>query len=263
MKFRILSDLHLEFRPYVPEYAEADVVLLAGDISTYMNGFSWAADQFARPGQPIIYVPGNHEFYRCHMTEWLQEAKARAAEHGIELGHMLSRRLEKQGEQPVRLLAATLWTDFALYGKENVDRCGAAVQSALADYRAIGYQGRVLRWTDTLHLHNATVAWLKVECAKAARAGEKVVVVAHHAPSIRSCAPQYVNDIVSAGFASNLESFIGEHVDLFVHGHMHNSADYREGRCRVIANPRGYPQDKSANPKFENPSFNPTLVVEI
>lgn len=263
MKLRILSDLHLEFSKYVPPHADADAIILAGDIATGMTAFQWAADMFGGR-EPIIYVPGNHEFYHTHMEAWYAEAAHRAAEHGILLGDRLSYRLDKPGDAPVRVLAATLWTDFALFGADRVQQCGELTQRALHDYRAIGYQGRVLRWTDTKAIHEQTLAWLKLECIKAAAAGEKVVVAAHHAPSLCSSAPQYERDPVTAGFASDLTDFIAEHVDLFVHGHMHNSSDYRKGRCRVIANPRGYPLYKhNTNTKFENPQFNPVLVVEI
>ena len=264
MKLRILSDLHLEFFGFMPPSVEADVIVLAGDIATGMTTFPWAAEMFGAPDAHIIYVPGNHEFYGSHMEAWYAEAARRAAEYGVQLGDNLSYRVEKAGERPVRILAATLWTDFAVFGAERRNHCGALVQANLHDYRAIGYQGRVLRWEDTLAIHKRTLAWLEVECTKAARAGEKVVVIAHQAPSLRSSAPRYTRDLVTAGFASNLEAFIGEHVDLFVHGHMHNSSDYRVGRCRVIANPRGYPLYKhNPNTKFENPQFNPVLVVEV
>ena len=263
MKLRIFSDLHLEFSAYTPLHAEADAVILAGDIATGMTAFPWAADMFGGGG-PVIYVPGNHEFYGSHMERWYAEAALRADEHGVLLGDMLSHRLDKPGEAPVRVLGATLWTDFAVFGAGRVRECGILTQQALHDYRAIGYQGRVLRWEDTKAIHERTLAWLEQECRKAAAAGEKVVVVAHHAPSIRSSAPHYARDLVTAGFASNLEAFIAEHVDLFVHGHMHNSSDYRVGRCRVIANPRGYPLYRhNPNTKFENPQFNPVLVVEL
>jgi len=43
--------------------------------------------------------------------------------------------------------------------------------------------------------------------------------------------------------------------DLWVHGHVHDSFDYRVGRTRVLCNPRGCGD--------ENRDFNPGLVVEV
>ncbi|KVP96977.1 hypothetical protein WJ97_14250 [Burkholderia ubonensis] len=264
MKLRILSDIHVECFGCTPPPAEADAILLAGDLGAGMRGIEWAAKQFGHAGVPVVYVPGNHEFYGWKMEAWQSQAADLAAEKGLLLGDMGSFRLEKDGEQPVRILAATLWTDFALFGEDRVEQCGKLTQQALYDYTAIGYQGKVLRWQDTKAIHERTFAWLQAECNKAAAAGEKVVVVSHHAPSLKSSALHYRNDPVTAGFASNLEAFIAKHVDLFVHGHMHNSSDYQVGRCRVLANPRGYPRHKwNPDTSFENPNFNPVLVVEV
>ena len=65
-------------------------------------------------------------------------------------------------------------------------------------------------------------------------------------------------DPVSAAFASNMEDFILEHQPrLWVHGHTHESFDYRIGKTRVVFNPRGYASIE------ENKGFRPdyTLVV--
>jgi Icc-related predicted phosphoesterase len=179
-------------------------------------------------------------------------------------GDFASVLLEKIGEQPVRILAVTLWTDFELFGKQNALHCAKQTERALSDYQAIRTEGRLLRWHDTLAIHEKAIAWLHAEAAKANAAGEKVVVVSHHAPSLHSSLPVYKDDPVTAGFASNLEAFAAEQVDLAVHGHMHNGSDYTIGRCRVVANPRGYPYQRwNPNSRFENAQFNPELVVEV
>jgi len=62
MKLHILNDLHIEFEDFAPADIDADVVVLAGDIGVGTEGLRWADDRF--PDKPVIYVPGNHEFYR-------------------------------------------------------------------------------------------------------------------------------------------------------------------------------------------------------
>ncbi|HDR9103589.1 TPA: metallophosphoesterase [Burkholderia vietnamiensis] len=264
MKLRILSDLHVEFFPFDAPQVEADAVILAGDIGVRMQGLDWAHAQFHASGVPVLYVPGNHEFYHDDIEQWHAAAATRSAQYGIVLGTMGSFRLEKEGEQPVRVLGTTLWTDFALFEDWTVEQAGRRVQMALADYSAIRYRGANLRWPDTLEFHKRELTWL-VDAAKQARAaGEKVVVVTHHAPSLHSALAVYQSDPVTAGFASNLESLVAKYVDVFVHGHMHNSSNYYLGPCRVIANPRGYPMQRwNPNTRFENQQFNPTLVVEV
>jgi hypothetical protein len=56
MNLHILNDLHIEFEDFVPPVADADVVILAGDIGVGMEGLRWAEARF--PDRPVIYVPG-------------------------------------------------------------------------------------------------------------------------------------------------------------------------------------------------------------
>ena len=67
-----ISDLHREF--FSPEnkpadavvfelVSSADVIILAGDIDRGIAGITWAGQEAGRLGQPVLYVPGNHEFY--------------------------------------------------------------------------------------------------------------------------------------------------------------------------------------------------------
>ena len=69
MKIQIASDLHLEMRPnYEPDpitefrpVVDRDVLVLAGDIGTGVDAFEFIADEALI--SPVIYVPGNHEYY--------------------------------------------------------------------------------------------------------------------------------------------------------------------------------------------------------
>ena len=85
MKLLALSDLHLEFAPFVPDpaaVAAADVVVLAGDIHQGARGMAWARSAFT--GKRIIYVAGNHEFYGHHWDAHLALLRAQAGLHGID-----------------------------------------------------------------------------------------------------------------------------------------------------------------------------------
>jgi len=62
MKIHVLSDLHLEFAPFMPPETDAGLVILAGDIHLSTHGLGWARTVF--PDKEIVYVTGNHEFYR-------------------------------------------------------------------------------------------------------------------------------------------------------------------------------------------------------
>jgi predicted phosphodiesterase len=84
MKSAIYSDLHCEFENWVPplETANADVVILAGDIHIGIKGLIWAREHFT---QPIFYVPGNHEYSRSNYQKLNQQLKENATELNIHL----------------------------------------------------------------------------------------------------------------------------------------------------------------------------------
>ncbi len=68
--------------------------------------------------------------------------------------------------------------------------------------------------------------------------------------------PRYRDDLLTAAFASDLDDLVAK-ATLWVHGHLHASADYRLGDCRVVANPRGYVGIK------EDRGFDPAFTVEL
>ena len=109
MRIRVLSDLHLEFKDWKPPKADADadVVVLAGDIHVGVKGIEWARRSF--PSIPIVYVAGNHEFYGEHIHDMTQELLREGRRLGVDV---LDARSAVIGG--VRFLGATLWTDFAL-----------------------------------------------------------------------------------------------------------------------------------------------------
>lgn len=248
MKLRILSDLHVEFENFDPPPAEADIVVLAGDIHVQQQGLDWARDRF--PGLPVLYVLGNHEYYNQAMPRHLEELRRRAADSNV---HVLEN--DALSIDGVTFLCCTLWTDFALHGDARL--AGLTANQAMSDYRLIRVspEYRQLRSSDTADLHRQSRDWL----AEAARrhAGDKLVVITHHAPSIGSVPENFRVSPVSAAYASNLDELVTAcGAELWIHGHLHSQSDYRIGNTRVVCNPRGYPGER-------NPAFRPDLVIEI
>jgi predicted phosphohydrolase len=107
MKLRILSDLHIEFADFTPPPTDADVTVLAGDIGVGMAALDWTHLNF--PEMPVVYVLGNHEYYRHDLALLGQMKKAALSNvHILENDCVVL--------EGVRFLGATLWTDFALHG---------------------------------------------------------------------------------------------------------------------------------------------------
>lgn len=251
MRIHLLSDLHLENammpRSYTPP--DCDLVILAGDISPGLPGVVWAKHMFK--DVPVIYVPGNHEYYlKRPMDEQLAKMRAEAAGSNI---HILDNETMEFGG--VRFIGTTLWADFDLYGQNFLHQIIA--QKAMSDYYfAYTAPGILLTADDTLKLHQIARQFLTEELFKPFDG--KTVVVTHHGPCEKSVHPRWHMHPVTPAFVSRLENLMFDFKpELWVHGHVHDGFDYVVDQTRVVANPRGYV------PKENNGTFNDQLVLTI
>lgn len=259
MRLLILSDLHHElwrqFAPVVdPTVSRPDVVILAGDIDTGARAVTWAAEIFT--GLPVLYVHGNHEGYG-HNLEDVQLDIAAACEATTNV-HFLNCGEFRLG--PVRFLGATLWTDFKLFGDEDRQAAMRNAEAAMFDYQRIRLASsghRKLRTGDTAQFHAEQSRWLQGKLEEPFTG--KTVVITHMAPSMLSVSDRYATDRISAAYASRLDHLAAK-ADLWVHGHTHDSFDYRIGTCRVVCNPCGY---MTRGGVAENRRFDPNFIVEL
>lgn len=247
MKIRIFSDLHLEFETYDPPAEDADVVVLAGDIHTKGRAIKWITDHFSGP---VIYVLGNHDFWGENLTKLPGKLKALAGDHQI---HILDG--ESVTIDNVRFFGATFWTDYELYGKR--EHAMYEAQTKMNDYKKIRHTPDYKRFTPQTAFRKHFEARLTMKRWLEEPFDGKTVVVSHHAPSERSLEVRGEGDALDAAYASNLEEYMGPKLDLWVHGHIHDSMDYNVKGTRVICNPRGY------SPKELNPDFKDSLIVEL
>jgi 3',5'-cyclic AMP phosphodiesterase CpdA len=277
VKIRVLSDLHLENdQPELIPHADADLVVLAGDIHNHAEGLRWAAETFDG-AVPVVYVPGNHEYYDGEFGAL--EAAMKDAAASIDNVHFLNNAALVDPQGQWRVLGTTLWTDFDLFGTEEATRAAAlaGAERAMLDYRGLiqvtwtagndearsadlpDNTPRNLTPADTIALHQHAIAWLEAELKKPFDG--KTIVVTHHAPHRRSLAERYATDPVSAGFVNDLPALVREPVALWVHGHTHTPFDYVENTTRVVCNPRGYLDRRTR--RLENEAFAWDKVVEI
>lgn len=62
MKIQVISDLHQEFGFNELCFEKADIVVLPGDINIGTKGIQWILANIKKV--PVIYVLGNHEYYK-------------------------------------------------------------------------------------------------------------------------------------------------------------------------------------------------------
>tara|TARA_R100000365_G_scaffold433_1_gene1402 strand:+ start:10372 stop:11265 length:894 start_codon:yes stop_codon:yes gene_type:complete len=260
MKLWIMSDLHVDgdagfFElPYPPP--EADVLVIAGDIADgFQGGIEWLQWNIPRnPLPPIVWVPGNHDFYGGVNPHAELDAAIRDC---AAMGVTVLARGETLEIGGVRIVGATLWTDFAVAGNDDFDIAQAMVwaKHAMPDYRSIDMGLRRLHPRDTLAWHRDHRATIGRRLAKPFDG--PTVVVTHHAPTQFSLADPMRPTPSDGSFASDLLGMIEAYQPaLWVHGHVHQRHDYRVDTTRVVCNPRGY----SDHDGF---GFDERFVIEI
>ncbi|MCK9687325.1 antitoxin Xre/MbcA/ParS toxin-binding domain-containing protein [Scleromatobacter humisilvae] len=271
MRILVLSDLHLELGNAfgVPDDVEYDLVVLAGDIhSPGHKAVGWAQHPSTFGGKPVVYVPGNHEFYHRELRLELSQMRDAAGDSNVHL--LAPGSVVVDG---VRFVGCTLWTDFQLpVGGPEVDeletkaRAMSAAKRSMNDYHLIRIQesggfrrhARPLEPADTLAIHHVERAWLLEHLQ--APFGGPTVVVTHTGPSGGSVAPKYAADWCTPAFVSNLPDEFFVVPAVWVHGHTHTRFDYQRGACRVVSEPRGY---RMKDGSWENPQFDGRLVVDV
>jgi len=275
VKIFLISDIHTEraHKRFDPEFdypclrfdypVDADVIVLAGDIGEWKNGLEWARHRFLN--KEIIYVLGNHEYYRSDLTV-LDELRSKAKELGI---HLLENDSVIIGG--VRFLGATLWTNFNNFSAVEVEKA----QASITDYSVISCKEWLADTNNSLAeklkllpiidnkyklftpaiaylLHKRSLKWLESQLLTLHNG--KTVIVTHHAPSLHSCRTK-----VNYSYASNLNAFIrlyAQHMDLWCHGHIHAPIDYEISGVRIVSNPKGYPHE-------DNGQFISNLLINI
>jgi Icc-related predicted phosphoesterase len=225
LRIQIISDLHLEFHPdggrcllSTMDFQSSDVLLVAGDLcsaKTIARSFELLCGVYRGP---IIYVPGNHEYYGSSFSK-VDALLAATEQAHPNLSVLNNKTMEVAGR---RILGTTLWfpDQPSNYRYEDM----------LNDFRMIrGFKEGVYV------AHTQARQFLGSEL----RAGD--VVVTHHLPSAESVSARHKKSPLNRFFVSPLDELILQRQPaLWVHGHTHDSADYHLGHTRVVCNPFGY-----------------------
>lgn len=217
MRIAYCSDLHLEhWRDDGPEIPACDLLILAGDISVGQGALYYRDRCADKLGIPVVFVPGNHEYYGSDFDEMRAKLlKGGALDRGT---------TEVNGK---RIAACTLWTDYKISG----DQAAAmfACENALNDHRLI--QG--LTPERALEEHKESRAFLAANPAD--------IIVTHHNPSLTSRNQRFSIDHVTAGFVSDLPLPKGV---VWIFGHDHQSGKWKKDGCRLMTAQRGYPGER-------------------
>jgi Icc-related predicted phosphoesterase len=243
MRLQLLSDLHFEFhrdggRSFVDslDSSGVDVLVLAGDIAVGA-GIGEALGLFCRhyAAATVLYVHGNHEFYKTERAEVLAFTQQAERDHA-NLVWLDNTSVELMGR---RFVGTPLWFAGAPFGPK--------LKRAMSDFTEIR------NFETWVYAENErAVAMLHAEL------GRDDVVVTHHLPSQRSVSRRFVGHPLNPFFVCDLEALIAERQPrLWVHGHTHDSVHYAIGRTTVLCNPFGYAGYEL------NAAFSHNLIVDV
>lgn len=239
MKILYFSDMHKEFPkqdalPDLPPDEDYDVVVAAGDIGYELQGVKWLERKF--PNHPVLFVPGNHEYYTN------------------DFGHV--KHLFKMYDGPVKILdpgaiwidgvvfiGATMWSDLKL--KNYYDLSPARVEASIADFRW-GFTA-----ADMLKLHEQELDYVVEQLEnKDIWNTDATVVITHFVPTQLCVHPKWLGSPLNPYFTNDHDHLMEDYgYDLHIFGHTHDRFDIiHPSGTRVVGNPHGYPGE---TPDFE------------
>jgi predicted phosphodiesterase len=237
MKLQIMSDLHLEMHAdHGAAFFDAldptgvDVLVLAGDIASARD-YATLESTFAplaRKYRHILYVPGNHEYYKTSPAEAARNLARLEGDLGVVVPDNRVAVIDGQ-----RFVAGTMWF--------REDPVATKLRGFMTDFTVIrGFEPWVYE-------QNAAF-----ERVVEHELGPSDVVLTHHLPAPGSVWPRFVGSPLNAFFVCDMTPHIeSRRPKLWIHGHTHTRCDYRLGDTRVVANPLGYPRELESQRAFD------------
>jgi len=243
MKLRVLSDLHFEFhkdngklfasRQRDKDY---DVLVLAGDINI-QSGISESLLYLRRAAgsRPIVYIPGNHEYYHSSIDS-VKETLEFCISQDEDLYILDNNLVEIDGQ---RFIGSTLWFRRSNLFEPEDDQ--------LNDFHEIkGFRD----WVGPQAIKSSNFLDQTIQSGD--------VVITHHLPHPESVKDEFRDSDLNKYYLHNLSPLVEDSgVKLWIHGHTHSSLNYQLKDTRVICNPMGYLNFR------ENYNFNSQLTVEV
>lgn len=261
MKLWIISDLHLEVQnvPF-PKSAPrgADAIVIAGDFCSIVDIRRWSKSIIDRYNLPILFVPGNHEYYNSGSgnRSIMRDRKLLRALHNESNDWRKGFYVLDNGGAifpGVRIIGATLWTDMKLGLKDPEEMPWRLrdAESLIPDFRNIDLRyGTPFTPSEAMQLNQKSAEFLKWVIDEPFSG--TTVIVTHHLPH-PDCTPD-IYDGHEGGFlyANSADVFEGvfnsENAPaLWICGHAHQAIDVQVGKTRIVSNPYGYKATEAEN----------------
>jgi hypothetical protein len=227
-----------------------DLVILAGDIGMFRETRSVTAQGYAKAVSdylscPVVLVPGNHEYYGGSFPGDRDDLLRTPLPGVTVLDREVAYFPHPSGQ--LRVLGATLWTDYAVLGNQQqaMDRA----RTSIADHRRISSEsGDTFRPEDALAEHLKSRKWISD------RLGElhvgPTIIVTHHVPHPAARNLAFApNDSLLPIFVSDCDDLIAkagsQSVSAWIFGHHHYCVDVGVSGVPLLSAQPGYPGEKT------------------
>jgi Icc-related predicted phosphoesterase len=244
MKFQVVSDLHLEFEFPNLKSDKDTTLIIAGDLCELNNKhhIRFFLDKYAFEYHSILHVPGNHEYYYSDLG-----AAQRYNDNFLyNYPNVYLLDNNKITIDNIDILGTTLWTNFFNEDFSSMYYASRNMNDFFCIDIKIKKSLRTFRVEDAVNLFNKNKKWIESNLTN-----NTTIVVTHHAPSLKSLSPRFINDVLNGAYVSDLEYIMvnNPQIKYWIHGHIHDFITYKINETTVICNPKGY---YSENKNFDN-----------
>lgn len=237
MQIQYLSDLHLDASNMdwsKVVNTKSDIICLIGDISYQDQLLNLCLDRLSS-SRPIILVPGNHEYDGHRLYE--RDAQIQEICDSYPNTHYLNNKsIILNG---VKFIGTCLWSDLRTdWPKISLDEIQERVEVSIGHLKTIRTPTGAMNSKDIIALHEKAKDFIKYSLTHENENVLSKVVLTHFAPSKSSIALAN-STLFNSYHVSSCEELIGL-ADYWLHGHLHDTSEYKVEDCQVLSNPRGY-----------------------
>lgn len=282
---RVISDIHADYNErhnYTFNFGD-DFVVNCGDTGgTAKTCINWNRANV----QHGVVVAGNHLGYGSNFPELDTNGECHPKNtKGYQIKTVGNYMYDKERSlfmsnstteyEGIVFIGSTLYTDFALYGEDNIEESMAYAKLHMNDFRYIHVDGHreyyrrpngtwdiemrkrsestVRKFTPHDHAYFFHYSFNFIKEKVMEYSHKPIVVVTHHAPSPYSISSKYTGSMLNPAFVSDLNKYIVEHpeIRLWCHGHLHDPVDYILGETRVVCCPFGYNNENNWELPYE------------
>lgn len=253
MKYvRLSSDLHLEAFYGTPvekmiEYlipkddrdAES-VLVLAGDVSSKVDQVAQFIAAIEHRFIKVIYVPGNHEYYKHMYQDWPEKIFEQFRLKGVENTKCPGNDVKSFMVDGVKFITGTLWGECSTRPDYNED-----LGRWIADFHLIGVReyGREDLYMTPTYMRNLSGQHKTLIRDELARAKEdKVIVVTHHLPLYDAVSLRFRVSTLNGAFVNRCDDILAPECgpNMWLFGHTHDAQEFVKDGVLFAANPVGY-----------------------